>query len=99
MNTNQLAAFANDAGQAAALVSCIATIEVSRLLTIIQGSEVVLGARCDRMALCTFGCDLYPRNLFRRPHPDLAELCIVSGFCGMHDWSLHYTGPAPRYNW
>lgn len=100
MNTKQLAEFASDAGQAAALVSySIATIAQSQLLTMLRGSQVVLGACCDRMALCTFRRDLHPCGLLRRPFFDIAQLCIISSFCGMYDWSVRYTGLAPGYTW
>lgn len=99
MRIKQLSAFANDAGQAAALVSQYIVSTELQLLTFILGSEVILGARCDCMALCTLRRDLHPRDLLRRPFSYLTELCIIPSFCGMYDWSLHYTSLAPRYTW
>jgi hypothetical protein len=97
MNTNQLTVFINDLGQAAALVSCQIIFTCSRPLTFLQGSKVILGTCCGRMALCTFGRDLYPCRLLWRPLPNISELCVVSSFCGLHDRSVYYTGLASRY--
>lgn len=97
MNTKQSSAFLNDLGQAAALVSCYTILIFSRPLTVIQGSKVVLGTYCDRMALCAFRRYLYPGCLLWCPHSDIVELCVVSSFRGLHDWSVSYTGLAPRY--